>query len=298
MAWVFLISETGSIVGGTVISLLLAVAVGGSLAVLRTLGFDREHPWVQRMRTRPWRNGQDVLRLGLRHLPEVLIITPNQSRVAPNSVELQMSPEDLFSLAESLDLEFINSSATECYETMLRKRSVRPALPGPVQVTVVGDPSVPAGRFRLRQAQPANSPASADRDMFLDYGWPPRDPDAAAAAAATRMSTLKEPASLPALRLITGGQVVETHVSGARAGRSRKLELCLPADPTISRVHAQFTFDEGRWWITNLGRNGVTLNGQAVLSTHVVHSGDSIRWGRRADAPASTVEIDSLWEAA
>ena len=126
VAWVFLISETGSIVGGTVISLLLAVAVGGSLAVLRTLGFDREHPWVQRMRTRPWRNGQDVLRLGLRHLPEVLIITPNQSRVAPNSVELQMSPEDLFSLAESLDLEFINSSATECYETMLRKRSVRP----------------------------------------------------------------------------------------------------------------------------------------------------------------------------
>ena len=298
VAWVLLIAVTGSIIGGTIISLLLAGAGAGSFAVLRSLGFDREHPWIQRMRTRPWRNGQDVLRLGLRHLPEVLIITPSRSRVAPNSVELHMNPDDLFSLAESLDLEFINSSATEYYEAMLRKRGIRTALPGPIQVSVVGDLSVPTGRYQLRTVQPGNRATPADQDLSSDYGRLAHGTGAAVPTAATRMSTVKEPASLPALRLITAGRVAETDVSGARAGRSRKMELCLPADPTISRVHAQFTFDEGQWWITNLGRNGITVNGEAVLTKRSVQGGDLIRWGRRADAPVSAVEIDWLWEAA
>ena len=311
VAWVLLIVETGSLVGGTVVSVMLAAVAAASYAVLRSLGFGLDHPWVQRMRSRPWRNGQDVLRLGLRHLPEVLIITPNRSRIAPNSVELQMNPDDLAGLAESLDLDFIDSSATEYYEDMLRTRGIRAAKPGPVHVSVVGDPEIPPGRYRLRKAQPANSFTRPDENVARGWYASDADPDLppgpamlagptglAGLTGATSMATVMAPPSLPRLRLITAGQVAETEVSGARAGRSRKLELGLPADPTVSRVHAQFTFDEGQWWITNLGRNGITVNGKPVHARLAVHAGDSIRWGRQPDALVSRIEIDGPGQAA
>ena len=302
VAWVLLIAATGSFIGGTVVSVMLAAVAAGAFAVLRTLGFDSGHPWIHRMRTRPWRNGQDVLRLGLRHLPEVFIITPNRSLVAPNSVELQMNPDDLAALAESLDLDFINSSATEYYEDMLRKRGIHTAKPGPVHVSVVGDPAIPPGRYQLRKAHPANAFTRPDED--LARGWYAVGPALAGPTllaeptGATGLATVKEATMLPRLRLITDGQVAETDVSGARAGRSRKMELGLPADPTVSRVHAQFTFDEGQWWITNLGRNGITVNGQSVQTRRPVHGGDSIRWGQRPDALVSRVEIDWPGQAA
>ena len=315
VAWVLLIAETGSFIGGTVVSVLLAAVAAGAYAGLRALGFDSGHPWIHRMRTRPWRNGQDVLRLALRHLPEVLIITPNRSQVAPNSVELQMNPDDLAVLAESLDLDFINSSATEYYEDMLRKRGIHAAKPGPVHVSVVGNPAIPAGRYQLRKAQPANTFTRPDEDLVRGWYAPEPAPPAGAAGparpvgpgqptllaeltGATGLATIKEATMLPRLRLITDGRVAETDVSGARAGRSRKLELGLPADPTVSRVHAQFTFDEGQWWITNLGRNGIAVNGQPVQTRRAVHGGDSIRWGQRPDALVSRVEIDWPGQAA
>jgi pSer/pThr/pTyr-binding forkhead associated (FHA) protein len=95
----------------------------------------------------------------------------------------------------------------------------------------------------------------------------------------------------PPLRLITGGKVAETTISGARAGRGRSVELGLPEVPTVSREHAKFTYERGQWYVTNLGMNGITLNGQAVTGEHPVHSGDSIRWGTRPDALQSEVEI-------
>ena len=39
----------------------------------------------------------------------------------------------------------------------------------------------------------------------------------------------------------------------------------LPQVPTVSREHARFTFSDGQWWIANLGRNGLTLNGTALV---------------------------------
>jgi pSer/pThr/pTyr-binding forkhead associated (FHA) protein len=69
------------------------------------------------------------------------------------------------------------------------------------------------------------------------------------------------------------------------------VELMLPDVPTVSREHARFTFSDGRWWITNQGRNGLTLNGAPVAGEQPLSDGDAIRWGTRPDAPLSRVEI-------
>lgn len=61
--------------------------------------------------------------------------------------------------------------------------------------------------------------------------------------------------------------------------------------PTVSREHARFTFADGQWWVANLGRNGLTLNGVPVQAGRVVRDGDVIRWGQAPDAPASRVGI-------
>jgi len=107
----------------------------------------------------------------------------------------------------------------------------------------------------------------------------------------TGAATVAEPALPPLLRLITNGAVAETRISGARAGRGNAVELQLPGDPTVSRVHATFTCTGGEWRITVLGRNGVLLNGTPLTSEHVVRDGDAIRWGQQSSAPVSAVVI-------
>jgi pSer/pThr/pTyr-binding forkhead associated (FHA) protein len=96
---------------------------------------------------------------------------------------------------------------------------------------------------------------------------------------------------VPLLRLVTGDSVAETTMSGARAGRGA-VELGLPEVPTVSREHGRFTFTSGQWWITNLGMNGITVNGVVVASECPLSTGDSIRWGTRPDALLSWVEIN------
>jgi pSer/pThr/pTyr-binding forkhead associated (FHA) protein len=106
------------------------------------------------------------------------------------------------------------------------------------------------------------------------------------------MATIREEslASVPVLRLVTGSSVAETMMSGARAGRG-PVELVLPDVLTVSREHARFTFSDGRWWIANQGRNGLTLNGAPVAGEQPLTAGDAIRWGTRPDALLSRVEI-------
>jgi hypothetical protein len=96
--------------------------------------------------------------------------------------------------------------------------------------------------------------------------------------------------AVPVLRLVTGSSVAETSMSGARAGRG-PVELVLPDVPTVSRQHARFTFSAGRWWVTNQGTNGLSVNGVPVSGKHQLSDGDSIRWGTRPEAPLSRVEI-------
>jgi hypothetical protein len=121
-------------------------------------------------------------------------------------------------------------------------------------------------------------------------GWARTEAIAAPVAAGT--PTIAEPRGpvVPPLRLVTGGQVVRTTTPGARAGRGA-VELVLPQVLTISREHARFTFADGQWWVTNLGRNGLAVNGLQVTGDHPVRDGDVIRWGGRPDAPVSRVEI-------
>ena len=97
--------------------------------------------------------------------------------------------------------------------------------------------------------------------------------------------------AIPLLRLATGDDVVETQVSGARAGRGAGVELLLPDVPTVSREHARFTYSDGQWWIANLGLNGLTLNEIALAGEHPLRDGDIIRWGKNQDAPVSRVRI-------
>ena len=168
-----------------------------------------------------------------------------------------------------------------------------------------------AGAFPV--AQPA-APAEADpppvrSGSAVGYAGPRPEPDAPypgfvghdgttlrqpgpGQTAVTGMATVIELSrkSVPVLRLITDGSVAETRVSGARAGRG-DVELSLPDVPTVSREHARFTFSDGQWWISNLGRNGLTLNGTALAGEQPLASGDSIRWGMRSDALLSRVQI-------
>jgi hypothetical protein len=333
--WAAALAVTGSVVASTAL-LLFAAALGtGCVLALRAMGVGASHPWVQRMRSRPWRDGQDVLQLGLRHLPDVFVITPGGSLLAPNSVELWLNPRDLGSLCELMDINLVDASASEVYQEQVAAHGARFARPGMAEVRVVGDPSVPAGRYRLRQARPLDTasgllpvqdsqlelagagllragapPAGSVQQPGLagpqprpaggahDGDWPYAHDGHTHTGPAPAPTVVPGPPTvaetgqrrIPVLRLVTGGSAAETLVSGARAGRG-EVELRLPGIPTVSREHARFVYADGEWWVTNLGRNGLALNGVPLVGQRPVRDGDSIRWGSEADAPVSRVEV-------
>lgn len=328
VCWAILLDQTGSIIAATMLLLLLAVLTVVAVVALRALGVSRNHPWVRQMAARPWRDGQDVLRVALRHLPEVFVVTPSGSLLAPDHVELRMNPDDLRSLGEHMEIGVAAQSAAEVYVDQVTAHGARPAGPGPAEVRIIPDDDVPPGRYRLRQGQPVNvgalhsfqpgpqlahagaqaasggvaapGPAvdvprpapQSPHGGFVGHDGNTRAHPESGLSTATGMPTVIElPHSpVPMLRLVTGGAVTETRVSGARAGRGH-VELKLPAEPTVSREHARFTFSDGQWWIANLGRNGVSVNGAALAGEQPLHDGDSIRWGMRPDALLSRVEI-------
>jgi hypothetical protein len=310
--WVVAEVMTHSAVVATVLLAAIAGLGVASVAGLRAMGFTRDHPWLQRIASRPWRDGQDVLSAALRHLSDVFVVTPSGSLLAPSVVEVQLNPGDLLSLRERMELDVVCASATEVYEDMVAARGARFAGPGRADVYVVPDDSVPQGRYRLRQGIPVSggpvsgTPVSGTPDLQyppdpwgtsdIEYTHVAREYDADGSGQSGSQSdssvTVMEQTrpAIPALRLVTGSAVAETTMSGARAGRG-PVELVLPGEPTISRVHARFTFSAGRWWITNQGRNGLCLNGAPVTDQQPLSDGDAIRWGTRTDAVQSRVEI-------
>ncbi len=308
--WVVLEVVTGSAVTATMVLVAVTALGAASVGGLRALGLTRDHPWIRQMASRPWRDGQDVLNVAIRHLSDVFVVTPSGSLLAPNVVELQLNPDDLVSLCERMELGVISASVTEVYEEQVAAFGARFAGWDRAEVYVVAAGSVPPGRYRLRQADPGS--VDAQRDMpdvqYADaapefayaaprhaYDEPGRhvwhEPDPGLTVGGG-MTTIMEPslAPVPVLRLVTGSSVAETRMSGARAGRG-SVEMLLPDVPTVSREHAKFTFSDGRWWITNQGRNGLTLNGVPVAGEQPLSDGDAIRWGTRPDALLSRVEI-------
>jgi FHA domain len=312
--WVVLEIMTGSVVSATVVLVIVAVLGVASVSGLRALGITRDHPWLRQMASRPWRDGQDVLKVAMRHLADVFVVTPSGSLLAPSVVELQLNPDDLSALCERMELGVVSTSMTEVYEEQVAAYGARLAGPGRAYVYVMANGSVPPGRYRLRQGDPVSDGAPSDRSDVeyaeagpefayagpeFVYATPQRapaelgphaflDPGMTVAGGTTMMEPTIAP--VPVLRLVTGSSVAETRTSGARAGRG-SVELMLPDVPTVSREHARFTFSDGRWWITNLGRNGLTLNGAPVVGEQPLSDGDAIRWGTRSDALLSRAEI-------
>src|SRR6266581_257935 len=123
--WMILEVMTGSAVSATLVLVAIAALGGASLAGLRALGITRDHPWIQRMASRPWRDGQDVFE-----------VTPSGSLLAPGVVELQLNPADLDSLRERMELGVISASLTEVYEEQVAGYQARLAAPGRAQVYV------------------------------------------------------------------------------------------------------------------------------------------------------------------
>ena len=318
--WVVLEFVTGSVISATVVLMVIAALAGAGVSGLRALGVTRDHPWIRRMASRPWRDGQDVLRVAMRHLPDVFVITPSGTLLAPNIVELQLNPDDLDFLCEQMELGMISASLTEVYREQVTAYRARLAGAGWPEVHVLAAAAVPPGRYRLRQGDPVSFDAQPDHDAvaappewayavpqhayseYPEYAGPGPGRDAPEQDAHGKpepdltvgggMLTIMEPgpALVPVLRLVTGTSVAETRISGARAGRG-PVELVLPDVLTVSREHATFTFSDGRWWVTNQGRNGLTLNGVAVAGEHPVSDGDTIRWGVSPDAVQSRVKI-------
>jgi FHA domain len=310
MCWLVAELMTGSALTATVLLVAIAGLGAAGLAGLRALGITRDHPWLRRMAARPWRDGRDVLNAAMRHLSDVFIVMPSGSLVAPDVVELQMNPDDLASLCGQIELEVVSSSVTEVYEEQVQERGARFAGSCRPEVYFVPTDSVPQGRYRLRQGHavsarsapgpwdPPDVPDLVDRrsaHVAQEFAATRSDPVVAGSSdwtiadgRATVMEQIRP--AVPVLRLVTGSSVAETSMSGARAGRG-PVELALPDVPTVSREHARFTFSAGRWWVTNQGRNGLSVNGVPVSGKQPLSDGDSIRWGRMQDAPLSRIEI-------
>jgi FHA domain len=319
VVWLLFLRGTGSLTVATVMLVMLATAIGLGLIALRWLGVDRDHPWVQRMGERPWRDGREVLQLALRHLPEIFIVTPSGSLLAPNALEVLMNPEDFDSLTEVMDQSLIDSWACEAYQSCIGEHAARLGGGGPVMVRVASDPDVLAGRYRLRQgrlvgamqetrvgdaadavpaaggfgfraAEARTFQASDGRTLDSRDGGP-HTGGGGARALPTDLLTVGAVSTVPLLRLVTGGSAAETRLSGARAGRGTAVELLLPEEPTVSRVHAKFVFRDGQWLVTGLGRNGLMVNEMPVRGEQVVRDGDLIRWGNQLGALVSRVQI-------
>ena len=314
--WLLLLVTTRSMLAGTL--LLLAVAVVAIVATVtaRSLGISGDHPLLWRLASRPWRNGHDVLMTGLKHLPELFMVTPTGSWLAPNVAEVRMNPADHAYLTEVMDPAVIGSDANEMYRAQVAEHAAQVASPGPVSVRVVPDEAVPAGRYRLTPAAraPRVAGAPAGRLRVVSGGSARRgvrdgvsvrdgqgiragltlvDPtgDQTVRWGPGDVPTARDDRRPPSLRLVTGDAIVHTRRSGARAGRGSSVELRLPQELTISREHANFTFSDGHWWITGLGRNGLLLNGSRLTGRSAIASGDRISWGTHANAVTSEILV-------
>ena len=161
VCWLLADVVTGSAVAATVLLVAIAGLGVACVAGLRAMGITRDHPWLRRIAARPWRDGQDVLKVAMRHLSDVFIVTPNGSLIAPDVVELQMNPGDLASLGERMGLDVVSTSVTEVYEDHVAKRGARFAGSWRPEVYIVPDHSLPQGRYRLRRGLPVSARPSA-----------------------------------------------------------------------------------------------------------------------------------------
>src|SRR5215467_10076632 len=166
-----LLMATRSVVLSLTMTLLLAVAGVIAFLAVRSWGFTASHPWVRSLVARPWRTGQEVWQLALRHLPETFIIAPDGSRLAPDRVELRMNPADFADLTGSIDVEVLAASSSDVYRNLIAEHGARCAGTEGVAVSLAGDPDVAPGRYRLRP-RAVSALVPADTQVPVPAGAP------------------------------------------------------------------------------------------------------------------------------
>jgi len=76
------------------------------------------------------------------------------------------------------------------------------------------------------------------------------------------------------------GQRFELSAARTRIGRDRRHQVVLD-DLYVSRHHAFITFEEGQYWVEDLGsKNGTKLNGSHILDREILRAGDMLTVGR------------------
>src|SRR5215469_4582648 len=124
-AWLLLYLIAGSAFSATLLLVGLAAATAIAVIFLRSMGVTRDHPWIRQLASRPWRDGQDVLNVAMRHLSDVFVVTPSGSLLAPNVVELQLNPDDFVVLCERMEPGVISAGVTEVYEEQVAAHGAR-----------------------------------------------------------------------------------------------------------------------------------------------------------------------------
>jgi pSer/pThr/pTyr-binding forkhead associated (FHA) protein len=65
-----------------------------------------------------------------------------------------------------------------------------------------------------------------------------------------------------------------------KIGRGPSNQVIIPDDTFTSRNHAWITYEDGEFWLEDLGStNGTLLNGHPVVKRQVLSSGDKVRVG-------------------
>jgi hypothetical protein len=168
LLWLILEFMSGALMATIVLVVIAGLGVA-TVVGLRAMGVTRDHPWFRQLASRPWRDGQDVLNVAMRHLPDVFVVTPNGALFAPDIVELALNPEDLAALRQQMELDVISLSVTDVYEKQVAEHRARFAGSGQPEVYVVADNSLPQGRYRLQRGVPYNA---------REYDAPAQDPGA------------------------------------------------------------------------------------------------------------------------
>ncbi|MBI4533521.1 MAG: FHA domain-containing protein [Candidatus Melainabacteria bacterium] len=76
------------------------------------------------------------------------------------------------------------------------------------------------------------------------------------------------------------GQRVPIRSQKIKIGRGPSNQVIVPDDTFASRNHAWITYEDGEFWLEDLGStNGTLLNGHPVVKRQVLSSGDKIRVG-------------------
>lgn len=97
-------------------------------------------------------------------------------------------------------------------------------------------------------------------------------------------SNTKPPDAVAQLRFKTGerkGEVVPLDVvTGLQLGRSAQSTLQITGDMSISRNHAQLSYEDGQWVLRNMSRFGTLLDKKMIRGDQVLRPGATFRLGK------------------